>query len=340
MNKKGLLFFISLIALLSVSIFPKGTYADSLDIYYESDGRVKPIENAQVLSENQLDDVLDAIGIEKTVAESMSIEEKIGLASQGGKALNINKVAERKTFYKSLDGTKIEYTENNEDLIAKKKLDDLNKYNELTGQSLTIADIQSNNGGNQDINTMAALPNNGLQIKTTGDLQVVQQVVYLGSTTTQYRYLYASTARWNKTPFNTKTDILGTAWNADAVATANSFSGNFYQEQEVADGKGGTTWLTENKNLSMADPKSYGHYVKTNLGNGSLQEIHMNREVRVAKDKKGHPAYVLTKYFHTYYNIGGSISASIGPVSVEVSPDWLSAGDETYVEYSYSYGDN
>lgn len=338
MTKRQFIFLLGLILLLSVSISPKEIYADTLNIQYEDDNRVKPIKNADTLTEPQLDKVLDAIGIDNELVENISTEEKIDLASQGGKTIVINKIGEIKTFYKSLDGSKIEYNSDNQEIIYKKKLEDLATYNKVTGDSLTLEDFQPIKQSN-DITTLAALPNNGFNVKNSGKLELAQQVIYLGSTSTQYRYTYISNANWNGKPLNTKTDVLASAWDNGAVATANTFTGQWWQDKLIADGKGGTTGIYEEKKLSMLGAQPYGQYTRIKLGDGDFQGINMTREVRVAKSKKGHPAYTVTKYFHTYYDLGTSISVTIGPASINIPDDWTSAGDETYVEYSYTYGD-
>ncbi|MFJ7747497.1 hypothetical protein [Peribacillus sp. NPDC097295] len=175
---------------------------------------------------------------------------------------------------------------------------------------------------------MAALPQDGIKIKVKGDMELTQQVIYLGSTSTQYKYLFVSNAHSNDKPLSTKTDVLGSAWSEEAVAKADSFSGFWDQGKEIADGKGGTTWTFDDKMLSMKSPKSYGHYVTIKLGGGDYQNINMRREVRVGKSKKGEPAYVKTT----------CVSASIGPVSVDIPRKWLQSGYETYVEYSFTFG--
>lgn len=336
MSKKWYVLFFSMVCLLAISISSEVVYADNSFIKYEDDGRVKPIKEADLLTESQLDEAVDAIGIDTYVISDMSKEEKVKIASEGGLIVETTPVS-TKTFYRSLDGTKIEYTQDNEDLIYQKKLDDLKKYNELTGESLKINDIQPETPNQGGIQAKSILPNNGFGSTTNGKLNLNLQVRYLGSNSTQYRYEYIGHAIWGN-PLNDKTDILGMAWSEDAVAVANTFSGSWYQEQLIADGNGGIDYIFDEKNLTMSDPKSYGHYVKVNLGGADYQTITTSREVRVAKRKAGDPGYVIAKYHHTYYAIPG-ISASIGPISVDIPNNWLNAGDETYIEYSFTYGD-
>lgn len=340
MLKKKFLFCLSLLALLTFSFTTSPVFASESQkatINYEEDGRVKPVKNADSLPEQELDKVVEAIGIEESIMESMTKDEKVALAEKGGKAIDLEIVGEQKTYYRSLDGSRIEYTDENQDIIKKKKLEDVKKYNELTGESLTLADIDPT--AQPIIQPLGYLPGGGYNVKTNGKLELAQQVVYLGQTSTQYKYLYVSNAFWNGKPFNTKKDIMATAWDVDAVATANTFQGHWYQAQAAADGNGGIRWLYEEKTLEMKDPKAYGHYVTLTLGDGEYQNINMSREVRVAKDKVGHPAYVVTKYFHLYWDLG-NISVNIGPASIDIPRTWLAVnGDETVVEYSYNYGD-
>ncbi|GAA1386775.1 hypothetical protein [Peribacillus frigoritolerans] len=337
MKKKRNIFILAFLFLLITALLPNGAYADTNVINYEKDGRVKPVKNAELLSENQLDSVLDAIGLEEENLDDMSKKEKVYMASQGGKVVDEVEV-EEKSYYVSLDGTKTEYTEENEELITQKKIEDLKTYNEATGESLEIENVYpSKVKQNFGISLMAALPKDGIKTKIKGDLELTQQVIYLGSTSTQYKYSFVSNAHWNDTPLSTKTDILGSAWSEEAVAKADTFSGFWDQGKEIADGKGGTTWTFDDKKLSMKSPKAYGQYVTVSLGGGDYQNINMSREVRVGKSKKGEPAYVQTTYFHTYTNISG-LSASIGPVSVDIPSKWLQSGDEIYVEYSFTFG--
>ncbi len=244
-----------------------------------------------------------------------------------------------KTYYRSLNGEKIEYTNANEEKIKQQKEEDLEQYNKLTGENLKIEDFENFYSEQDRIQPFAILPNNGFASVYNDKLNLNLQIRYLGSNATQYRYEYMAHAIWDNKPFNTKTDILGLTWSEDAVATDNTFSGYWYQEQLVADGLGGLTFISEDKNLSMKDPKAYGHYVEFLLGYAQSQFINTSREVRVAKRKAGDPAYVLGKYFHTYYSLSGGFSASIGPMSIDIPDQWLGAGDETIIEYSFTYGD-
>ncbi|MCM3673042.1 hypothetical protein M3699_03910 [Peribacillus simplex] len=103
----------------------------------------------------------------------------------------------------------------------------------------------------------------------------------------------------------------------------------------MADGKGGTTWVSSNKALSMTSPQAYGHGVKFGLRGGDFQNINMQREMRASKKLAGDPAYLVAKYHHTHLTLSG-ISISIGIVSVDLEG---SSGDQTIIEYSYYYGD-
>lgn len=337
MKKQRNIIIATSLFLMTTAFLPGGAKAETDIISYEKDGRVKPVENASSLAENDLDEVLNAIGLEEENVDGLSKTEKVDLVSQGGKVVG-EVEGEEKNYYVSLDGTKTEYTKQNEEIITQKKIEDLKTYNEATGESLKFDDVYPSKAEqNPGISLMAALPGNGFKTKPKGDLDLTQQVVYLGSTSTQYKYLFNSFASWYDKPVNTKTDILGTAWSEDAVAKADSFQGYWEQGKEIADGKGGTKWITESKTLSMKSPKAYGQYVSVKLGDGDYQNINMRREVRVSKSKKGDPAYVITTYFHTYTSITG-VSAAIGPVSVDIPSKWLQSGDETYVEYSFSFG--
>ena len=225
--------------------------------------------------------------------------------------------------------------------ITAAKLDDLETINEKTGKSLSImdlpisgSDINDSTTNDNSIAPMAALPGNGYTDDNTGKLYYVQQVIYLGTSDSKYRYLYNTNAEWYVKPLNTKTDIIGVAWDEKAVAQANTFKGTHYNTIET-----GVGWLEETKNLSLKDPKAYGYYVEFPLGEGSFQNINTQREVRVHTSYKNHPAYIVSKYFHKYYSIVGT-SVSISPVSVNIPDSWLANGDLVEVEYSYDYGDN
>jgi hypothetical protein len=310
-------------------------------VSYEKDGRVSPITQPEKLSEGELNIILKEIGLNNEIISNLPRNDKEAIAAKGGKVADLE-IKNAKRYYVTLDGEKIEYTEENLNKIVEQKEKDVKEYNTLTGESLTVSDLGGNHllriGERQGITPMRSLPNYGYNMVINGKLELVQQVIYLGSTSTQYRYLVVSNAAWNGSPLNTKQDVMASAWDVEGVATANTFAANWFQQKEVADGKGGTTWINESKQL-QADPdsnKAYGHGVKFTLGEGDFQNIHMEREIRVSKNYTGHPAYIQTKYFHKYGSIG-SVGINIGPASVSFSGANL--GDVTLVEYSYDYGD-
>ncbi|MFS0890529.1 hypothetical protein [Peribacillus frigoritolerans] len=300
-------------------------------IKYEKDGRVKPIPEANTLSEKDLNNVLEEIGVHSDVTSNLSKTEKENIAEQGGKAIDVQ-VESVKKYYTSFDGTRIKYTKKNLEKIKKQKVKDLKTYNKKTGKNLSIMKVEPTvMPTDNNISTLALKD----KVKINGKLEFAQQVIYLGSTTTAYKYLINTNAAWNGKPLNQKTDGMGVAWDKGGVAVADTFKGNYSQETEVADGKGGTTWISSNKALSMTSPQAYGHGVKVSLGGGDFQNINMQREMRASKKLAGDPAYLVAKYHHTHLTISG-ISISIGIVSVDIAG---SSGDDTVIEYSYYYGD-
>ncbi|MGE1166356.1 hypothetical protein ACQJ0Y_24650 [Peribacillus simplex] len=303
---------------------------DKSIIKYEKDGRVKPIPEANTLSEKDLNNVLEEIGVHNDVTSNLSKSEKENIAEKGGKAIDFQ-VESVKTYYTSFDGTRIEYTKKNLEKIKKQKVKDLKTYNKKTGKNSSILTIEPTvMPTDSNISTMALKD----KVKIKGKLEFAQQVIYLGSTKTAYKYLINTNAAWNGNPWNQKTDAMGVAWDKGGVAKADTFQGTYYQSTEVADGKGGSKWIDNTKTLKMASPQAYGHGVKFKLRGGDFQNINMSREIRASKKLAGDPAYLIAKYHHTHRNLGG-FSISIGVVSVDIEH---SAGDQTVIEYSYYYG--
>ncbi|TYS58289.1 hypothetical protein FZC76_22705 [Sutcliffiella horikoshii] len=346
--KKIITIFIATLLLSLTSIFivqqpAAASGSSNVKINYEKDGRVKGLENPEKMSEKSLNMVLQKIGLKEESINSLSKSEKEGIVKRGGKAIDIQ-VKSAKTYYVSLDGSRTEYTESNNKKINEKKLADLKKYNEITGNSKSILELNTANSLVQDkskdlitVNSSSTGEIPPIKTEPNGDLELMLQVLYLGPWDGQMNYKYISTATWNEKPFNTKTDAFGTAFDVNAVAKADSFQASWLQTQPVSDGNGGTTYITESKQLSP-DPNAfeqYGHGVKIPLGDGSYQNISMSREVLVSTSNIGEPAYILTKYHHTYGTLSG-IGISIGPASVTFEGTW---GDDTILEYNYTYGD-
>ncbi|PWW17078.1 hypothetical protein DFO73_1328 [Cytobacillus oceanisediminis] len=346
--KKKISFFMVVLLLALSSIFishPLAANNSSTDvnIEYEKDGRVKGFKNAENMSDKALNEVLEKIGLTEESIETLSKREKVDIVKRGGKAIDLQ-VKSAKTYYVSLDGSRTEYTEQNEEIIKEKKLADLKKYNEMTGDSKSILELSGPEplmiNESQDMVTASTTATGALPpIKTepNGDLEIWQQVLYLGPWDGHMNYKYISNASWYDAPFNTKTDAFATAFDTFAVAKADSFQANWFQDQAVPDGNGGITYITEEKQLS-ADTDSfklYGHGVKVKIGEGSYQNISMSREVLVGTSHIGDPAYILTKYHHTYGTITG-LAINIGPAAISFEGAW---GDDTILEFNYTYGD-
>ncbi|MER3122355.1 hypothetical protein ABQG71_14255 [Bacillus altitudinis] len=248
-------------------------------------------------------------------------------------------VVKSTTYYNSLDGERIEYNSENEKRIAKTKLKDIKKYKKLTGKSISYEDVGLKDNGDlgesDKIHTLSSLP--PTDPATNSKLLISQQVFYKGTSGTNYKYQYHSYAEWFKKPVNHKKDAFAVAWDTSAVPLSGAFEGDWQQQKAVADGKGGLTHVTEDKQLSADTDsyKNYGHGVSLSPGYGDTQFITMDRDVLVPTSKKGDPANIITKYHHTYATING-ISISVGPASISFSDSW---GDDLVTEYSFVYGD-
>ncbi|MDF2701016.1 MAG: hypothetical protein K0Q49_2580 [Haloplasmataceae bacterium] len=357
MRKFSLLSVVLLIlsTLFVVNAYAKGNVKTSSIIKYEKDGRVSGVKNAQKLSDQDLSNVMSAIGFKKEITKSLSRSEKINIVKKGGKTVDL-KIKSVKKVYVSLEGKQIEYNEMNKQLIKEQKLKDVKRYNELTGENKSVLELPGEeplkiNGEIENSSAFmdaygvpsattatGVLPNYGIADVTNGDLYLSQQVNYLGTDSAgNLDYKLISVANWMGHPASTKTDGFATVFDQKATPKANTFDSRWSQDKEIADGMGGTTWIQENKIL-QADPDAfsvYGHGVKVPLGEGDYQMANMSREVLVNTAYLGHPAYVLTKYHHTYGTITG-LGINIGPVSISFSGTW---GDDTMVEYGYVYGD-
>ncbi|TYS10242.1 hypothetical protein FZC70_09530 [Bacillus subtilis] len=248
-------------------------------------------------------------------------------------------VVKSTAYYNSLDGERIEYTPENEILIAKTKLEDIEKYKKLTGKSISYEEVGLKDTNNSEesgkIHTLSSLP--PTEPATNSKLLIAQQVFYKGTSGTNYKYQYHSYAEWFKTPVNHKKDAFATAWDTSAVPSSGTFKGYWQQQKAIADGKGGLTYVTEDKRLSAdADSyKNYGHGVILSPGYGDTQFMTMDRDVLVPQSKKGDPANIITKYHHTYATING-VAISVGPAAISFSGSW---GDDLVTEYSFTYGD-
>lgn len=109
--KNKILFFISIISLLAGGLLPEKVYAESTSIQYEQDGRVKPIgiSEAESLTEPQLDEMLEAIGIDNKAIKEIDKEKKIKIASEEGVIYVFNIYSQCRYSYYSDLGNRILY---------------------------------------------------------------------------------------------------------------------------------------------------------------------------------------------------------------------------------------
>ncbi|NPC93871.1 hypothetical protein HOO54_17015 [Bacillus sp. WMMC1349] len=271
---------------------------------------------------------------------TVSAKEKVveDPAAKQGHSVDL-KVEKSTAYYNSLSGERIEYTPENELLIAKTKLEDMVKYKKLTGKSISYEEVglrdTDNSKKTTKFHTLSSL--SPTEPATNDKLLIAQQVFYKGTSGSNYKYQYHSYAEWFKTPINHKKDAFATAWDTSAVPLSGTFEGYWQQQKAVADGNGGIKYVTEDKKLS-ADPdsyKNYGHGVILAPGYGDTQFMTMDRDILVPQSKKGDPANIITKYHHTYATISG-VAISVGPAAITFSGSW---GDDLVTEYSFTYGD-
>ncbi|MGG3564244.1 hypothetical protein ABES03_21885 [Neobacillus rhizosphaerae] len=307
-----------------------------------SDGRVKPIDNPEVLSDKELDDVMIAIGYPEDFFSKLSREEKIKNAKDGGKAVKLS-IKNVKKYYTSLSGESTEYTKENINKIKKLKLKDIEVYKKKTGRSLSIMQLGSNQPFTfrQSSNrvksvTAAYLPPE--EETVDGDLTLGTYATYLGKWGTNLEYKYTSTAYWSDKPFMTITDGFATMFDINATPISNTFDSGYNFGLNIPDGYGGWILKTSSGKLEPdADSLGiYGHGVKWDLAEADWQFAYMDRKISVSQSKIGSRALIQTKYRHTYTNLDGKFGISIGPASITFSD---SSGEDYEVEYGFDYGD-
>lgn len=153
-----------------------------------SNGRVEPVENAELLSENQKNEILSEMGYTKKEIEELSDANKVIYITEGGKKVNL-KQSDMIHKYFDLSGKEHIITPENEDEINKIKEADLKKLK---------AERKSTSG-------MGSLKDGIF----TGDADLR----YLGMTASgnEFKYSYRTHFNWSNIPWFTSTDRVGTS---------------------------------------------------------------------------------------------------------------------------------
>lgn len=155
------------------------------------------------------------------------------------------------------------------------------------------------------------------------DKLVVQAyATYIGSTATEYKYLYTALYDWYALPLQRHSDTLAIAWQNHSSAVNGTYEA-YYQV--------GSSWLNSPKSVDISS--LYGTKMDFWLQATSRQYGLLIEEMRIPKTELGNTGQFAISYIHPYTAISPSIS--IGPVSISVGSF---IGDEYNYRYSYTIG--
>lgn len=279
---------------------------NSLSIEKKEDGRVAPVENAESLSESQLDQVLEQMEMTQEQIEALPLEAKIEFVSEGGLAVSVS--ANVKEYYNSLNGERILVTdENREEVELIKTLDS------IKANGFSIGD-----------NLFSTLKMGSVK---DGSFYGTSSITYVGSNSSTWTYKYFNSFSFNKRLNYKYTDTFAIAWQPHTTSIGTSASAIAYSDMDlftkpltVTTSHGGTT------GGRIAKIKHAHGDVSDKSTTGQLTET-----VTIPKNNSGETGKWVVRYAHPWSLLSPSIS--IGPLTIDFSAFW---GDEWEWENTFT----
>lgn len=282
--------------------------SNNLSVEVLDDGRISPIEKSIELSEDDLNLVLEEIGYDQKSIQSWSLEQKQLLASKGGKVVD-SELVSLKREYISKDGETHKITPNNISEVRDFQLEDLKKigvegveteqYNVLEEgkeTSSTYSNLYANNGYKED-----------------GIWSSLISVVYLGETSTQYKYELVVDYHWKKHPRAANRDSVGLYWGDIAQPVANTHAG---VHAALYDG----TWLNSSHDIDLSSTQgitSSFYLYSPNLATTPIKQTGMLlQDIMVSKRYSNHQLAISGKYIHPWTVANLSLSVGFNGFSI------------------------
>lgn len=196
---------------------------EKLTITKYDDGRVAPVANSSKLSLNQINQVLSEMNVPIEKIETLSIETKKSIISNGGVAVELQNTNMQQYYY-SLDGNQYLVTDENKDEISKiQKQDQITLYGDNNNEISPLIDLGSDSEG----------------IWSGSSL-----VLHAGKSGSEYVYHLYSEYNWRSSPFYYYSDVIAQSWESSKVVSKksngannwkNMISGNIVQDAMTID---------------------------------------------------------------------------------------------------------
>ncbi len=281
----------------------------SLIISKFEDGRVAPVQNADKLTGDQVDNILLQMNVTEDEIKTYSKDFKKKLVSRGG--IKVDVEIDLREYYNSLSGESYLVTEENKDSIDLIKQKDMNTINNMTPKS------KSSKG---EVQTLAM----GSYTSPGGKFIGGAAVFFLGKTSnnTEYKYDYYTTYDWY--PFANNGNGLNFYFH-DTVAHA----WQSHTTSVLRNGANNLQIYSTNPSVTQTPftvtPSISGSSARFDIyGNGYHEWGALHDEVRIPVSNKGTTGSFVSSYAHPWST--GVIGVNIKVLFI----DWNSFTGDKY----------
>lgn len=268
-----------------------------LTIEKRKDGRIVPVENTDVLTDNQLDSILKEMNLSDEMIKKMPKSQKEYYASKGGVAVNVETKLNR--YFRTSDGQRLLITDENRSEIEALRQKEIEKINTESALNLKIAPLDMGEDG-------------------SGSFRGWGTLIYLGRSpnATEFEFEYGDSFSYDEDVSRKYTDKIAHAWQSHTTSV------NAYGEYwwYVLDYLGTKDLTIKNEGSVYGHSGSFKHPdTITNESGGFLVDT-----VRIPVTNKGTTGKWVTRYSHPWTLITPDVT--IGPLSLDfssfVGDDW------------------
>lgn len=272
----------------------------SFSITKFEDGRVAPVSNAALLSENQLDSVLLEMDVSNEEIAKLPLEFKKQIVNRGGIKVELH--TNPMHYYHSLDGNKYLVTDANRESINEIRERDLNTLL-ASGKNISSLDQMGS--------------------ASDGIWSASSSLFYTGKSSTgaEYIYDYYSSYNWSNTPNFYLFDSIAHAWDY-GISSAVSHGANNYRTYQTSSAVQEPMDITRKPGGTKGDFDL--RYAYNNWGA-------LHDELRIPVSYKGTTKQLAASYAHPYH--GGIVSATLNFFSINWS---IFNGDEYHWDSTFT----
>lgn len=280
-----------------------------LSVSIASANEVDVLKDKSILTSTEIDETLLENGFTEEDISRMSERVKLDIVQSDGKKAVYDVVHKR--YYTSLDGTRYEITDENQDEIAEIQKRDIEEYSAETGMDKKILTERS-----MLLNSSAG--------KTAGALDLYSTIYKVTSgSSTEHEYKVELNWYWDKAFYSVVVDNAGIAWDNRFTGIANTV-GKYFESQ-----------FGENNNNLSTTPQVYGIKASYPLATyASYQIAGFWQNVRVSKNYTNQTGRIVAGYGHSLSNANFGIN--IGPASISIPGGRLV--EEHYLEMNLTIG--